>query len=252
MKKLLFTIFIFCNLVFSQNSNLNTIAILYFENASLEDKEKLEPLRKGLADMFINEMTKVKGLKVVDRNRIQSLIEEMNFNELDLVDESTQQKIGKILGAKFMLFGTFTNLPDDEIRIDARIVKVETSEILYAEEETGEQDDLMELIQSITRKISKDLNVKLSKAEEKSLETESGNFDAYFNYSLGIDADDEARELFRKGKFDEAVSKILIAKEFYDKAFKLEKSYEAAKQKSLEASELKEKILKIKLNKSKE
>ena len=249
MKKIIFLLLFCSGFVLAQN--LNTIAILYFDNASLEDREKLEPMRKGLADMFVTEMIKVKGLKITDRNRIQSLIDEMNLNELDIVNESTQQKMGKILGAQYMLFGTFNNLPSDEIRIDARVVKVETSEILFAEEETGDVDELMELIQSITKKIAKNLNVKLSKTEEKNLETESADFDAYYNYYVAIDLDDEARKLTREGKFDEAISKIEKAKTYFDKAFSLAKNYEQAKIKSAETISYKEKINQLK-NKPKE
>ncbi|MEK7819111.1 MAG: FlgO family outer membrane protein [Bacteroidota bacterium] len=246
MKKILFLFLVFSISLISQNKTPLTIAVLYFENASMEDRDRLEPMRKGLADMFITEMLKVKGLKVVERARMQSIIEELNLNEMDFVAESMQQKMGKILGAKFMLFGTFANLPGDEIRIDARIVNVETSEILHAEDESGDLDDFMELIQSLVKKIAKDLSVKLSSAEEDALDTGGGSFDAYVNYCEAIDLDDDARRLHREGKFDEAIIKISKAKDLYDKAFKNAKKYVAAKNKSDEAAKYKLKILETK------
>ena len=100
-------------------------------------------------------MLKVKGLKVVERARMQSIIEELNLNEMDFVAESMQQKMEKFSEQNLCFFGTFANLPGDEIRIDARIVNVETSEILHAEDESGDLDDFMELIQSLVKKLQK-------------------------------------------------------------------------------------------------
>ena len=45
---------------FAQETNAPTIGILYFENNSVVDKDKLDPLKKGLADMLITEMSKIK------------------------------------------------------------------------------------------------------------------------------------------------------------------------------------------------
>lgn len=37
-----------------------TLAVLYFTNNSIADRENLESLSKGLADMFITELSKVR------------------------------------------------------------------------------------------------------------------------------------------------------------------------------------------------
>src|SRR5208283_6096078 len=111
---------------FGQATNPQTIGILYFENNSVVDKDKLDPLKKGLADMLITEMSKIKSLSVVERQRIQSVVEELNLGEMDLVDRDTVQKMGKLLDAKVLLLGGFSNLFGDKLRIDTRIVSTET------------------------------------------------------------------------------------------------------------------------------
>src|SRR5512141_1177667 len=105
-----------CCVLFAQTTlagDPKTIAVLYFENNSVVDKDKLDPLKKGLADMMITEMSKINGIKVVERQRIQSIIEELNLNETDMVDKSSSQKMGSLLGAQVMLFGGFSNLFND-------------------------------------------------------------------------------------------------------------------------------------------
>ncbi len=216
-----------------------TIAVLYFENNSIVDKEKLDPLKKGLADMMITEMSKIKGIKVVERQRIQSIIEELNLNETDMVDKSTTQKMGKLLGAKVMLFGGFSNLFNDKLRIDVRIVRTETGETLKAEEETGELDEFLTMLQSLVKKIATDLEVKLSSEDEDRLEaSKDGNFDGYVTYAKALNFEDQGKKMEKLGKKTEAKTAYENAKSMYQKALEESNGYEPAKQKVDEMASL--------------
>jgi len=209
-----------------------TIAVLYFENNSVVDKEKLDPLKKGLADMMITEMTKVKGLKVVERQRIQSILEELNLNETDMVDRSTTQKMGKLLGAQVMLFGGFSNLFNDQLRIDVRVVRTETGETLKAEEETGELDEFLTMLQSLVTKVAKDLDVKLSSEEEDRLEAaKDGNFDGFVTYAKALNHEDNGKKLEKQGKKGEAKTAFESARSLFQKAYDESDGYEPAKSK---------------------
>ena len=216
----------------AQEAPQQTIAILYFENNSVVDKDKLDPLKKGLADMLITEMSKIKGLKVVERQRIQSVVEELNLGETDLVDKGTSQKMGKLLGAKVLLFGGFSNLFGDKLRIDARIVATETGVTLNAEEETGDLDQFLTMLKSLVKKISDDLEVKLSKGEESELESsKDGKFNGYVTYAQALDTEDNGRKLEKQGKHADAIAAFESAKSMYQKAWDESNGYEPAKQK---------------------
>ena len=209
-----------------------TIAVLYFENNSVVDREKLDPLKKGLADMMITEMTKVKGIKVVERQRIQSIIEELNLNETDMVDKTTTQKMGKLLGAKVMLFGGFSNLFNDQFRIDVRIVRTETGETLKAESENGELDELLTMLQSLVKNIASDLEVKLTSDDEDRLEaSKGGSFSGYVTYAKALNLEDQAKKLEKQGKKNEAKSSYESARSMFQKSLDESDGYEPAKQK---------------------
>jgi TolB-like protein len=224
--------------------NPSTIAVLYFENNSVVDKEKLDPLKKGLADMMITELSKIKEVKVVERERIQSIIEELNLSETDMVDKSSTQKMGKILGAQVMLFGGYSNLFNDKLRIDVRIVRTETGETLKAEEETGELDEFLTMLQSLTKKIAADLEVKLTSEDEDRLEvTKDGNFDGYVTYAKALNFEDQGKKLEKSGKKDDAKTAYQSAKEMFQKAWDESDGYAPAKQKMEEMTAL---ILKLK------
>ena len=229
----------------AQDKGQKTIAILYFENNSVVDKEKLDPLKKGLADMLITEMSKIKSLKVVERQRIQSVVEELNLGETDLVDKNSSQKMGKLLGAKVLLFGGFSNLFGDKLRIDARIVATETGLTLKAEEETGDLDQFLTMLKSLVKKLSDDLEVKLSKTEEEQLEaSKEGKFGGYVTYAQGLNLEDNGRKLEKLGKKAEAMSMYDNAKAMYQKAWEESNGYEPAKQKVEEMATLVSKMKK--------
>ena len=246
-KYLLFGLLALCamllnSVIFVQQAHAGdpkTIAVLYFENNSVVDKDKLDPLKKGLADMMITEMSKINGIKVVERQRIQSIIEELNLNETDMVEKSTTQKMGKLLGAKVMLFGGFSNLFKDKLRIDVRIVRTETGETLKAEEETGELDEFLTMLQSLVKKIASDLEVKMTSEDENRLEaTKDGNFDGYVTYAKALNFEDQGKKFEKQGKKSDAKSSYESAKTMYQKAWDESAGYEPAKQKIEEMTSL--------------
>ena len=72
----------------------STLAILYFNNQG--DKRGLDPLQKGITDMLITDLSKVPGLKVVERVRMQKMMDEMKLNMAGLTSETTAPRLGKL------------------------------------------------------------------------------------------------------------------------------------------------------------
>jgi TolB-like protein len=222
-----------------QEANPQTIAVLDFENNSVVDKEKLDPLKKGLADMLITEMSKINGLKVVERQRIQSVAEELNLSDVALVDKDTVQKMGKLLNAKVLLLGGFSNLFGDKLRIDARIVLTETGLTLKEEEEIGDLDEFLTMLKSLVKKVSNDLEIKLSKVEEDQLESaKDGKFDGYVTYAQGLNLEDNGHIFEKEGKIVDAAAIYENARSMFQKAWNESNGYEPAKQKAEEMTAL--------------
>jgi len=69
--------------------------------------------------------------KVIERERLNLVLEELNLGSTSIVDESTRLKIGQIVGARCMVFGSYFVLADT-MRLDLRLVEVETGRILKA------------------------------------------------------------------------------------------------------------------------
>ena len=97
------------------------IAVLPFENGGSygQDKENFDALEKGIAGMLISELAQNPGARVVDRSETQRLLDEQNLGKDGRVDAATAAKIGKLVGAKYMVMGNFIDFYG-KFRVDAR------------------------------------------------------------------------------------------------------------------------------------
>lgn len=176
-----------------------TLAILPFENNSITDPARYEPLSKGLSAMLITDLSQSgTALRLIERGKIQSLLKEIALSQTGSVDESTAIRAGKILGAQNIAFGSFVVLASN-VRIDARIIEVETSELVMAESITGDAGDFMNLERGLAQKIADSLKVAFS---PKGATGDSG-IKAALLFSQGLDAMDrgdktEADRLFQE------------------------------------------------------
>lgn len=102
------------------------VAVLYFEN---QGNPELEPLKVGLAQMLITDLTGEPGIVVVERAKLQAILDELELGHSGKVEGETASKVGKLLGAKWLILGSYFELMGT-LRIDARLVRVETGEIV--------------------------------------------------------------------------------------------------------------------------
>lgn len=171
------------------NADAKRIAILYFDNGS--DNAELSRLRKGLADMLISDLSKVKMLNVIERARLEEILKEQKLNNSKEFDPSTASKVGKLLGVQYILTGSFFDMLGS-MRIDARIIDVETGKIIKSEGIDGATNTFFDLEKKLVVKIAGGLNVDLAaeKTTASSKET-SLSYDTSLLYSDGLEQMDK-------------------------------------------------------------
>ncbi len=220
-KGILFLIGIF----FSLCVNAKTIAISYFDNSSGD--AKYNALSKGIADMLITDLSKIKGVTIVEREKLEKLIQEIKLGQSKYFDPTTAQKLGKGLGAQNILTGSFYIL-DNTIRIDARLIDVQTGGIVFAEQVSGNKNNFFALHQQLANLLAKKLNIPYSpdlsglyKASDEVTLTEVVNFsNALELQDEGMNG--EAKQLLEKTiktnpKFHFAQNKLDEIKEWLKK-----------------------------------
>lgn len=121
---------------------------------------------KGISDMLVDRLLMDGTYRVVDRKILDKLIAEQNFSNSDRADPSSAAKIGKLLGASSIITGSITQFGRDDkntkiggigrtiggfgiggvgkseskavVQITARLVDVNTGEILLSAQGLGE------------------------------------------------------------------------------------------------------------------
>ena len=129
-----------------------TIGVLYFDYGG--KNAELEPLSKGLAQMLISDLAAVDTIRVVERERLQAVLDEQKLGHGGKIDGRTAARIGKLLGARYLVLGTYFDAMG-AFRADARLVNVETGQIVKSIGANGKAEDFMSLEQTLAEGLRK-------------------------------------------------------------------------------------------------
>ena len=162
------------------------VAVFYFENQT-NDKD-FDVLKKGFADMMITDLAEVEGIKLVERARLQDLLDEIELQKSPYFDKETAVKLGKGLNANYAVVGSFQSIKP-RVRINARMVEVDTGKVVVGRKVIGKPEEIFDLEQELV----KELVVGIKKTYTPSFRprTKVPDVDTLVEYSRGIDLADQ-------------------------------------------------------------
>ena len=170
-----------------KDSEIQTVAIMEFDNYSVgKYQEELGFITKGIADFFEADFAKFSDLKVVERDKVNFILSEIEMSESGKVSSSTAIQIGKLLGAQIMVFGNITQIDGKKCKMLVKAVKVETSEIIATVEKEG-KPDYFKMEKELVKELAAKLDITLT--DETSALLDAGgteSFDAATLYSKGL------------------------------------------------------------------
>jgi TolB-like protein len=124
-----------------------TVAVLYFDYSGKDDQ--MAVLRKGLAQMLISDLAGLDGIRLVERDRLEAVLAELKLAQTAKIDPQTAARVGKLLGAKYLVLGGYFDLMGT-LRADARVVEVETGKVIESIGATGPAQDFLTLEQKLS------------------------------------------------------------------------------------------------------
>lgn len=136
-----------------------TVAVLSFTNGSGDTQ--YDPLGKGIAAMMITDLSQVPELQLVERERLSDVTGELQLQQTKAVDPATAARLGKLVGAQYVVTGAINAL-DPRVRLDTRVIRVETGQIVKTAQVSGEQKQFFDLEQKLSHQLIKGLDVALS------------------------------------------------------------------------------------------
>lgn len=121
---------------------------------------------KGIADLLVTDLVKDGSYRLIERKQLDKLLAEQNFSNSNRADPTSAAKIGKVLGVDAILVGSITEFGNEtkktnlggmggnwggmgiggighsksnaNVAIDARLINVDTGEILAVAEGKGQ------------------------------------------------------------------------------------------------------------------
>jgi len=165
------------------------LAILEFKYHS--DDSELDPFRKGLRDMLSTDLGSVPNVYIVERDRLIDVLKEFELTKNEYFDPKTVAKIGHVVGANTVLIGSYIKFKD-KLRIDARLISVETGSQIFAQEVTGARSEIFDLEKELAEAIAKKLVQKIGRKELWELrQFHTRNLEAFEFYSEAVTARDK-------------------------------------------------------------
>jgi len=183
----------------------NTLAVLYFHNKSGD--AGLNPLQKGLAFMLMTDLSQVDGIVLVERVKMQALVEEMDLGVSGLVAPDSAPRVGRLLGARFLVGGDLQG-SKSELGIASDVLEVPGQRLAGSPLSEGDLPRIFEVEKELLFAIIDILRIELS--EQKKLELEkpfTTKIDALYNLMYAIDSADRGDYLKAEAYYKEALKK---------------------------------------------
>jgi TolB-like protein len=143
-------------------SNAPVVAVLAFENSAFGPGAKdYDGIGKGIMDLMITDLASGSKVRVVDRERLQNLLDEQKLAQSGAVDATTAIKVGKLVGACYSIYGSFIrDQKSGNNTITVHTTSNETGQIQNAQKITSKGDDVMGLIADASAAFIKGMDVK--------------------------------------------------------------------------------------------
>jgi len=122
----------------------NKIAVIEFSDLN----GNITEFGKFVAEELITRLFLTQKFEVVERELLNKVLEEHELKSTGLIDPTSAQKLGKILGVESIVSGTVTDL-GETIKLNARLISTETGKIFAVAAEKLPIDDTVKKLMSI-------------------------------------------------------------------------------------------------------
>jgi len=202
---------------FEARAEGDTLAVLYFENATGE--ARLNPLQKGIALMLMTDLSQVEGVQLVERVSRSPLAEEMELGVSGLVEKGSMPRVGRLLGARYLVGGGIRG-GAGQLGIFSDMLEVPAEKVSGSVLSEGDFSKVLEMEKEILFGIIELLKIRLDSGKKRELSRPmTRSIDALYNLVYAIDSSDRG-EYAKAGAFYRAALKadpeLGIAKEGLD------------------------------------
>lgn len=167
--------------------------------------ERYAPLGRGLAEMVLVDLAQVERLQVVERIRLQALLQELELARSEYVDSETAPRTGRLLRAGRVTGGSYDVLADEDLRVDAQLWSAEDQALSSVDAQTGTLDAFFEVQKALVFELLRTMGIALTPEEQEQIERiPTQSLQAFLAYSRGLEDEDAGNYQAAQGHYQEA------------------------------------------------
>jgi tetratricopeptide (TPR) repeat protein len=150
--------------------------------------EKFSALGLGLAEMMTSDLGQVKKLKLVERLRVDELLNELKFSASAAVDPTSAPRLGKFLAAGKIVGGRYSVSGDNTLRLDIASLDIARDSVPKSTTDKDALENLFRLQKEVVFNLVKDMGITLSRDEVEAIQrVPTKNLQAFLAYSKGLE-----------------------------------------------------------------
>ena len=171
-------------------------------------------LGRGLAELLTIDLGHIDALQLVERTRLQTLIDEINLAEGGYFDTGTAPRVGRLVGAGRLVGGVY-NVVGDDLQLDAALWEAERADVADLGSSSSALRNLFVLEKELVFRTLAEMGIEPTPQERQRIEfIPTQNLQAFLAFSQGLEREDA-------GAFGEAAT-------FYGQAVQLDPNFRQA------------------------
>lgn len=149
-------------------SQQKVISVSKFVDRSIKTKD-FAPWEQGIPEMIMDALGAIPYYKVISRDyTVKKILDEQSFQLIGATDQDSVVELGKLLNAQFIVLGSFSVF-HNTIQINAKVVSVETGQLIVQASKVGSLNNFYVLQNSIAIKITEGMNFRLNRNAKNKL-----------------------------------------------------------------------------------
>lgn len=166
----------------------------------------LQPLGYALAEFLSTDLSRSPDLQLVDRLRTDAILRELALADNGAVDPSTAPRVGKLVGARRLLIGSVTTMPDGQVAINARVVDVLAGTVENVLSASAPLERVIDAEKALALRVFENIGITLTPAQQLLVEQrQTTNLAATVAYGKGLQAEAKGDVPGAAAAFEEAV-----------------------------------------------
>ena len=187
------------------------VVVFDFEDGgSIPPRPEAATWSRALASLLSADLAGAPELEILDRAHLDAVLREQRLSRSRLADEGTRLELGRLTGARFMIFGTYLAI-GDRVTLVARLSEVETSRVLKVAEAKGAPGDLRALSRGLAGDLIDGLGRRLAWSDHDRRAWLEARGEGSGTPAAARALIDEGRRLLEQGEADEAIDRLVEA-----------------------------------------